>query len=317
MTSATLAVSDVQPALVALAKMMSDFAKQTQELGAALQRVVTMGLQGTAEGNRLAFAWTMLSRQIASVFLPVINYVTEKILALAGWFKGLTVEGQGIIRIFGGIALGFAMLSPLLAIVSAVLSPMAVLFGAIAGALSLFFTQSTVGKAIIEALGAAVDWLTSKWGDIIDALDLVGFSIGVAFDSVVAAFASLGLAILKFIDNIVSYIPFMGDASKALHEFVQQGQTEVDQLVASANREFVPRDRTKGKEAGGQVNPSGFGNETIAPSWERVMSAANKQDGVPEKQLEVQKAQLAAINGVIEAVKGNAPGRPDDKKGDH
>ncbi|WP_206688101.1 hypothetical protein, partial [Streptococcus pseudopneumoniae] len=84
------------------------------------------------------------------------------------------------------------------------------------------------------------------------------------------------LAIFKFVDNIVSYIPFMGMASDALHAFVVEGQAQFDALVASANREAGASYKKRGSSSGGaartDVTPSGFAFESLTASVSRAMS---------------------------------------------
>lgn len=262
-----------------LSAAFKGMAEQMQQLGNSLQRVVTMGLAATNEGNRLAYAWTLFSRQIASVFLPTINFVIDKLQQMTLWFRSLTGDQQRIIESLGKMALGFAMLSPIIGILMAVLSPLNLLIAALGSLLYVFFTQSALGKSILKAITDA----TLNMNDVLDYLGLtmavISDDIAIAVDSVLACFAGLGLAIFKFVDNIVSYIPFMGSASDALHAFVQQGQAQFDALVASANREagasYKKRDKGSPKT---EVTPSGFAFESLTASFERITSAANKQD---------------------------------------
>lgn len=76
---------------------------------------VRAGLAGTVQGDRLSMAVTMLSQQIASVFLPVVEAVTVKIQALAQWMRHLTGAKQEAIMKWVGVAaavLGVVMVLP-------------------------------------------------------------------------------------------------------------------------------------------------------------------------------------------------------------
>lgn len=61
---------------------------------------VNMGLQGTNYGNALHAQMQLLSQQIAGVFVPVIQAVTDGVRRLSQWFRSLTGDQQAIIRHF-------------------------------------------------------------------------------------------------------------------------------------------------------------------------------------------------------------------------
>src|SRR5262249_54126065 len=67
---------------------------------------VRAGLAGTAQGNLLAVQFQLLSRQVASIFLPTINALTDGIQRLRVWMEGLTGVQQKLIQHFleGSIA---------------------------------------------------------------------------------------------------------------------------------------------------------------------------------------------------------------------
>jgi hypothetical protein len=59
---------------------------------------VRAGLSGTVEGNYLSLQWQMLSREIASVFLPLIRTLTSLVQQLVVKFQQLDGEGQKNVR---------------------------------------------------------------------------------------------------------------------------------------------------------------------------------------------------------------------------
>lgn len=78
---------------------------------------VNAGLAGTTEGNRLAFMFERLHREIASVFAPIINATIEGITKLVTWFHSLDGEGQKNLRMMGLVSvalLGVSSIVPLL-----------------------------------------------------------------------------------------------------------------------------------------------------------------------------------------------------------
>lgn len=70
---------------------------------------VTAGMAGTVEGNRMTLAWQMLSREIAGVFLPVIQKVMDSLFQTVRWFRNLGEGGQNAIMILGGLAVAFGI----------------------------------------------------------------------------------------------------------------------------------------------------------------------------------------------------------------
>lgn len=266
-----------------LSAAFKGMAEQMQQLGNSLQRVVTMGLAATNEGNRLAYAWTLFSRQIASVFLPTINFVIDKLQQMTLWFRSLTGDQQRLIESLGSMALVFAMMAPVLTLLTTVLSPLNLLIAGLASALYAFFTQTDAGKAILDYVAQAAEAVWVVMNNIGLTMAIISDDIDIAIASVLACFAGLGLEIFKFVDRIVSYIPFLGGASEALHAFVEEGQAEFDKLVAVANKEAGASYKRKPTSGGGgsartDVTPSGFAFESLTASFERITSAANKQD---------------------------------------
>jgi hypothetical protein len=55
---------------------------------------VRQGLAGTAQGERMSLAFERLSMQIAAVFLPVVEKVTQIVERLANWFRSLSGAQQ-------------------------------------------------------------------------------------------------------------------------------------------------------------------------------------------------------------------------------
>lgn len=59
---------------------------------------VRAGLQGTVQGELLNYRMQLLSREIASVFLPVVQKMTDYIGEAVSWFRSLNREQQDQIR---------------------------------------------------------------------------------------------------------------------------------------------------------------------------------------------------------------------------
>lgn len=76
---------------------------------------VRAGLAGTNEGDLLGKRMQLLSQQIAGIFLPVINDVSQKIQKLVDWFRSLSgAQQQAIAKwaMYGAAALGVLMILP-------------------------------------------------------------------------------------------------------------------------------------------------------------------------------------------------------------
>lgn len=58
---------------------------------------VTAGLQGTMEGERLTLSFKLLSQEIAAVFMPIVEKLTDSILAVVRWFRSLDETTQNLI----------------------------------------------------------------------------------------------------------------------------------------------------------------------------------------------------------------------------
>jgi hypothetical protein len=84
-------------------------------LTGAILGFVRAGLAGTVEGNRLTYQFQMLSREIAGVFMPVIEGMMTKLAQAVAWFRTLSGEKQNLIMRFAlasVAALAFAMVLP-------------------------------------------------------------------------------------------------------------------------------------------------------------------------------------------------------------
>src|ERR1051325_9441152 len=142
---------------------------------------VTAGLSGTALGERLTFQLSMLSREIANVFLPVIESISNGLQRLIDWFRSLTGEQQNSIAywsVFGITVLGIvgtigkviAIVRELktalagLAIVQALLNGLTLNFAAIAGGIAAVALVGGTLALANEAGKAATGGATASSG---------------------------------------------------------------------------------------------------------------------------------------------------------
>lgn len=297
------AVAQLDTAIADITRQFQNLTSQMQSLSSSLQRLATAGFSATTEGNRLSYMWMLFTRQIAAVTLPVINFLIESLARLTEWFKGLSGDAQNVILKIGLIVVAFTALVPVITVLSAVLSPVAIALGALAVILYKFFTETDTGKVILDQLSAAVQWATKNWQELKNEFEKFSGAAVKIFQTLVASFTWFGIALMQLVENLLDYIPGMGDAVAAIKKYREETQAGLDLLVADIKKPIQVSGNT-GKESfrpRQDVNPTGFGFESLAASYERITSAANKQD-LARESLDVQKKQLIALDAIKEGV---------------
>lgn len=73
---------------------------------AAVLGLATAGMRGTQEGNRMAFAWQQLSREVGAVFLPAAEKLVEKLKEITLALREMNSEQQDSIANWAGVAAG-------------------------------------------------------------------------------------------------------------------------------------------------------------------------------------------------------------------
>lgn len=112
--------SQIQDAIDAIRKDMvklSEIGKKTGEAivsafkGAAVSvtALAAAGLAGTVEGNRMAFAWQQLARQVAGIALPVFQKMIDVLQKVTGWMRSLSGAQQDAILKWGALVTGAAL----------------------------------------------------------------------------------------------------------------------------------------------------------------------------------------------------------------
>lgn len=290
---------------------------QLKNLTGTLQNLVTSGLAATAEGNKLSYAWTLLSRQIASVFLPAINWLIEKILKLTEWFRGLSGENQSLLMKVGLLIGAFLAMATVATVLMSVISPVSLMVSAVAAALYYFFTQTELGKVVLEEVTKALIWMVDNWYVLVNVFELVGGALKKIGQLFMWGMASLGNAIIGLLIKVMEWIPGLGEATDGMKKFHDENARAIDQF---ANDILKPIELSQKPQKGkggpnNQVNPTGFNFESLSASFERITSEANKKDlamDIAKQQLKVQE-QIAA--GVV-AMANNGWGETQGGGGD-
>src|SRR5688500_679476 len=72
----------------------STFVSTFKAASAAVTGLAAAGMVGTVEGNNMAFAWQRLSREIASIALPVFEAITNVVRKLTTFLQSLSGAQQ-------------------------------------------------------------------------------------------------------------------------------------------------------------------------------------------------------------------------------
>lgn len=216
-------------------------------LTGAVMGFVRAGLQGTVQGEMLQMRMQLLSREIAGIFLPVIDAVTSKIQSLVNWFRKLSGEKQNLIlkfvmgaaaglavamvlpKIVAGIQIVIVGIKMLMAAIAAMGAEAGIASGGItiiagalvtaAAALGVFMFTTKAGAGGLEKLQVAgqqlVDGVMPK---LMRAVDSIGVALEklatVGVPLVVAAFdlwvtqLETTIMVLEKLIKIWKYTPF-------------------------------------------------------------------------------------------------------------
>lgn len=283
-----------------LTNAFKSLATQVQSLGNSLQRLATAGISATAEGNRLSFMWLMFSRQIAGIFLPVVNLAINALSTLTQWFKSLTGEGQSIAMSISLVAVGMKVLLPIFNLLKGVFSPVALALGLLLEALMQFFQGTAEGQMIMDGLAVVAEFFMKVFAAMGEVFKVVVDALVVGFQLIVRGLSWLFLKIVEIVESIISWIPGLEDWAESIKKFREDVQRNVDAMF---ERPLGADPKVNKEKKRSDVNPSGFGFESLSASFERITSAANKTD-LAREQLDVQKKQLAKQDLMIAGIEG-------------
>ncbi len=163
-----------------------------QMLTNATRAWVSAGLSGTGQGNMLAMQFTLLSQQIAGVFVPTINLVTNAIERLTGWFRSLDGTQQSTIRRWVEAAAVMVLVAGVAGKLGAAMVGM---FASMS--MSVIGFAATITSTIIPLIGEMVTAIVTGSGIAGAALNLAFAGIPIilgAIGAVLSALASLGVA---------------------------------------------------------------------------------------------------------------------------
>lgn len=234
------------------------------------------GLSGTVEGNRMNLEAQLLSREVAGVFKPLTDGVTNATVKIRKWMEGLGETEQNMLMYGGALVAGTVALRYLLGantfgalaggVASAVSAPGAFLAAnrrGIAGAagLGLWGYGSATGHRGAAAAGGALAGysVAGPWGaavgGTIGAVEASG-DYGRYRSSGRSVVASAGLALMSNLSDIGDY--FSGSDS------TEKWRKEMDAFNAKKKAD---------EEKGRKVTLADAGFESVGSGYERLSTA--------------------------------------------
>lgn len=265
------------------------FASQMQtmanQFAQSVRNMVAAGFAGTQEAGRLGLAWQQLSRQIAALFIPVVDYLTLAMTKLATVFQGLSGHGQQMVLTFGAVAVAlvkkvalFTSLSTVFGLLGSLLSPMALMWGALVQGLMDFLNGTQEGQMIMAAISEAMQVFGAVFKVVGEAFRVVADAVTVALQGLIRAFTWVVIKIASLVETILDWIPGLGDAAESVKKFKENAQANLDKMNATgwgANKKVTDAKRN-------DVTPSALRFEEINAAFERISVSAAKVGPGPE-----------------------------------
>lgn len=129
---------------------------------------VRQGLAGTTMGERLNLQFQLLSREIANMFIPVLQKIVGVLQHVTTWFRSLSGPQQEMIGNVLALAVAARVLAPALTTVTTLLK-------GVGAALAILQAHPLV--AIATAIAGLIT-LTGTWGDVLETVGAVFGRIG-------------------------------------------------------------------------------------------------------------------------------------------
>ncbi len=257
------------------------------------------GLSGTTMGERLGLQFTLLSREIASLFIPVLERVIGVLQSVTSWFRNLSGPQQAFI---GGIAATAIALVAVAAIIPRIiggLQGMAAVFTllsanpfiALVGLIAALLVGTESGRSALGRLAAAFGPIVTAVGQLFAALkpviDLLGSVVGAVADFI----GGIASGIASGIEAVTDFLGFTSEADRR-----RSAQQQAQQ------RQQAGRDR---QEVAGTTR----GREGLEATFLRFQEAALKtgQGDTAMRQLTEAQRQTALLRQMTGNMSEPAP----------
>lgn len=154
-----------------------------------LSALTFAGINASWAGQMFQWQYAEISRQLASLFVPQITYVIDRLAALIRWLQSLDGEQQKQLRNWGLFAGGITLAATVLPRVIASVQALGV---ALQGVRAVW-TALTVTNPFLLALAAiaAVVLATSDWKDIMEAVMGIARNVADPFQDLVTVLKDL------------------------------------------------------------------------------------------------------------------------------
>ena len=214
-------------------------------LVASTRSWVNAGIAGTLYGNQLQLQFTLLSREIAGVFVPTIRKVIDGLREVTQWFRQLTGDQQANIRhwveaaavaalVFKGIGLVKGMVVSMAASLLGVLAPaFTALTGIVtSGALTMATAMNLLTAGITAIIGLVVSAATAA--ATLGAGIAVGTASGrSALQSLVAQFRPLLQVLGEVYDAVAAALgPVLEAVGATIGATITEAVAAVRQFIA-------------------------------------------------------------------------------------
>ncbi len=257
------------------------------------------GLSGTTMGERLGLQFQLLSREIASLFIPVLERVIDVLQSVTSWFRNLSGPQQSFI---GGIAAAGIALVAVAAIIPRIiggLQGMAAVFTllsanpfvALVGLIAALLVGTESGRSALGRLAAAFGPIVTAVGQLFAALkpviDLLGNVVGAVADFI----GGIASGIASGIEAVTDFLGFTSEADRR-----RSAQQQAQQ------RQQAGRDR---QEVAGTTR----GREGLEATFLRFQEAALKtgQGDTAMRQLTEAQRQTALLRQMTGNMSEPAP----------
>ena len=143
-----------------LHQAVDGLAKAFAPLSSAIQSFAMAGIQASVWGEIFSFKFEELSREVAAIFVPAIEWAAEKLDLLVGWFRGLSKEQQDSLQKWGLVILGITAVA---IVVPKLTDAFGGLVTAIKGVGIALAALATPGGMITAVIGIGVAALAYKF----------------------------------------------------------------------------------------------------------------------------------------------------------
>ena len=296
----TEALAQQRQAATALVNAQNAVATVYGSVTGTIMSYVRAGMAGTAQGNMIALQFQTISREVANLFLPVINQVVSSLIRVSDWFRRLSGDQQENIArwvLVGVAALGTANYLPKVAAgfqvvglaIKAMMmgNPLGLILTIATGAVAML-ASTEKGRESLVKLGKALAPIGQGFAEgVIPILDTLSTTVTTVATTLTTWTTKLSEA-LRYVNQINSAAgqgQQDGNALAVITRFFVQGNpiSALSPLFSTGQQV-----RESSSRPHQQLDVAGGGFSGVQETFRRLQTAANQTD-IPREQLEVQR----------------------------